>query len=255
MPLTEMEGVNLWNLLCQNIGKDLSKISMPVTLNEPLSTLQRLCEELEYSDLLDKAAAANSALDRMIWVAAFAISAYASSNARASHKPFNPLLGETFECVREDKGFRYISEQVSHHPPVSCCAARGAGWTWSQALRIRSKFWGKSMEFQPEGTINLSLSSHGEEYVWNKVTSCIHNILGAERWVDLYGESVVRCPQSGLTARIQFIKASYWSNKRHEMSGTITDSAGAVVTNMFGKWSEAGGNILWNNRKNNRHIY
>ena len=239
VPLTEMEGVNLWNLLCKNIGKDLSKISMPVTLNEPLSTLQRLCEELEYSDLLDKAAAAPSALDRMKWVAAFAISAYASSNARASHKPFNPLLGETFECVREDKGFRYISEQVSHHPPVSCCAAMGTNWSWSQALRIRSKFWGKSMEFQPEGKIQLSLSGHGEDYVWNKVTSCIHNILGAERWVDLYGECVISCVKSGLTARIQFVKASYWSNKRHEMSGTITDATGAVVTNLFGKWSEA----------------
>ena len=239
VPLTEMEGVNLWNLLCKNIGKDLSKISMPVTLNEPLSTLQRLCEELEYSDLLDKAAAAPSALDRMKWVAAFAISAYASSNARASHKPFNPLLGETFECVREDKGFRYTSEQVSHHPPVSCCAATGANWSWSQALRIRSKFWGKSMEFQPEGKIQLSLTSHGEDYVWNKVTSCIHNILGAERWVDLYGECVITCAKSGLTARIQFVKASYWSNKRHEMSGTITDATGSVVTNLFGKWSEA----------------
>ena len=32
---------------------------MPVTLNEPLSTLQRLCEELEYSDLLDKAVTAS----------------------------------------------------------------------------------------------------------------------------------------------------------------------------------------------------
>ena len=28
---TETEGVNLWNLLCKNIGKDLSKISMRVT--------------------------------------------------------------------------------------------------------------------------------------------------------------------------------------------------------------------------------
>ena len=50
--------------LCKNIGKDLSKISMPVTLNEPLSALQRLCEELEYSELLDKAAAADSQVDR-----------------------------------------------------------------------------------------------------------------------------------------------------------------------------------------------
>ena len=64
VPITEMEGVNLWNLLCKNIGKDLSKISMPVTLNEPLSTLQRLCEELEYSDLVDKAVSAASPLDR-----------------------------------------------------------------------------------------------------------------------------------------------------------------------------------------------
>ena len=84
------------------------------------------------------------------WVAAFSISAYGSSNAQASHKPFNPLLGETFECIREDKGFRYIAEQVfgvrvrfrlgdqvlnfqvSHHPPISGVQADGAGWTWSQ---------------------------------------------------------------------------------------------------------------------------
>ena len=27
------------------------------------------------------------------------------------------------ECIREDKGFRYIAEQVSHHPPISACHA------------------------------------------------------------------------------------------------------------------------------------
>ena len=66
VPKTETEGVNLWNLLCKNIGKDLSKISMPVTLNEPLSTLQRLCEELEYSDLIDKAVLAQTPLERLM---------------------------------------------------------------------------------------------------------------------------------------------------------------------------------------------
>lgn len=35
-------------------------------LNEPLNTLQRLCEELEYSELLDKAARMPSALERMV---------------------------------------------------------------------------------------------------------------------------------------------------------------------------------------------
>ncbi|KAK1334828.1 hypothetical protein QTO34_004398 [Cnephaeus nilssonii] len=55
-----------------------------------------------------------------VYVAAFAVSAYASSYYRAGSKPFNPVLGETYECIREDKGFRYFSEQVVTHPLVCC---------------------------------------------------------------------------------------------------------------------------------------
>lgn len=39
-PRPDSEGLSLWNLLCKNIGKDLSQISMPVALNEPLNMLQ-----------------------------------------------------------------------------------------------------------------------------------------------------------------------------------------------------------------------
>ena len=95
------------------------------------------------------------------------------------------------------------------------------------------------MEFHPEGSVHLTLEEHGEEYKWNKVTSCIQNLLGRDRWVDLYGESVITCKQSGLTARIQFIKTRYWSNNRHEVVGTITDNTGNVLQNMFWKWNEA----------------
>lgn len=41
-------------------------MAMPVELNEPLNTLQRLCEELEYSELLDKAAQLPDAVERMV---------------------------------------------------------------------------------------------------------------------------------------------------------------------------------------------
>ena len=71
-----------------------------------------MCEELEYSELLDKAAEINDPLERMVCVAAFTVSSYGSSYFRAGSKPFNPLLGETYECIREDKGFRFLAEQV-----------------------------------------------------------------------------------------------------------------------------------------------
>ena len=73
------------------IGKDLSKISLPVVLNEPLSILQRLSEELEYSDLLENASNMQDPHDRMVQVAAFVISGYASSYYRNGAKNFNPL--------------------------------------------------------------------------------------------------------------------------------------------------------------------
>ena len=50
-------------------------------------------------------------LKRVLHVAAFAVSGYASTNGR-SCKPFNPLLGETYEAEYQDKGIRFISEKV-----------------------------------------------------------------------------------------------------------------------------------------------
>ncbi|XP_066988597.1 oxysterol-binding protein-related protein 6-like isoform X6 [Macrobrachium rosenbergii] len=242
-PITE--DFSVWNFLYKNIGKDLSKVCMPVTLNEPLNMLQRMCEELEYSELLDKAAGLENDGDRMVLVAAFAVSAYASSIYRAAHKPFNPLLGETFECIREDKGFRFVAEQVSHHPPVSACYAKSCNFTFWQDIRIKMKFWGRSLEFQPSGKVHLILreqndSGKEDHYEWNKVTTCVHNLFGGgQRWVDQYGEMIIRNPNKGLTCKLSFVRASSWSSKRHEVFGMVTDASGTVLHNLFGKWTEA----------------
>lgn len=228
---------NLWNLLCKNIGKDLSKVCMPVTLNEPLNTLQRLCEELEYCELIEKAAEIDDPCERMVYVAAFAVSGYGSLYYRASHKPFNPLLGETYECIREDKGFRFIAEQVSHHPPISACHVETKSYTLWQDMRIKTTFWGKSMEIQPIGCVNLLLHKYKSHYKWNKVTTCIHNIFSGQRWVDQYGELCIS--DGNVSCKITFVKTSYWSNKKYELHGKITNENGKVVHHLFGRWNEA----------------
>lgn len=52
-------------------------------------------------------------LMRILNVAAFAVSSYASTEGRQC-KPFNPLLGETYEADYPDKGLRFFSEKVRH---------------------------------------------------------------------------------------------------------------------------------------------
>ncbi|XP_040213595.1 oxysterol-binding protein-related protein 6 isoform X1 [Rana temporaria] len=239
-PSPDTSNINLWNILRNNIGKDLSKVSMPVELNEPLNTLQHLCEELEYSELLDKAAETDDPHERMALIAAFAVSGYAATYYRAGSKPFNPVLGETYECIREDKGFRFFSEQVSHHPPVSACHCESKNFVFWQDIRWKNKFWGKSMEILPFGTVNVVLPKYGECYVWNKVTTCIHNILSGRRWIEHYGEITIRNTKNSVSmCKMTFIKGNYWSSSVNEIHGVVMDQDGRVVHRLFGKWHEA----------------
>ena len=50
--------MSLWAIIRECVGKDLTRICLPVYFNEPLSALQKLAEDLEYSALLDQARAA-----------------------------------------------------------------------------------------------------------------------------------------------------------------------------------------------------
>ena len=105
--------VNLWSIIKNCVGKDLSKIPIPVNFSEPLSMLQRVTEELEYSSVLDRAAQATDSWEQLAYVAAFTVSSYSTTATRAN-KPFNPLLGETFECDRtDDFGWKVLSGKNS----------------------------------------------------------------------------------------------------------------------------------------------
>lgn len=65
-PCADNSHIGIMTILYNNIGKDLSRVSMPVALNEPLSLLQRLSEELEYSELLDIASNIDDPYERMV---------------------------------------------------------------------------------------------------------------------------------------------------------------------------------------------
>ena len=55
----------MWSVLKGGIGKELTKVPMPVSFNEPLSFLQRMAELMEYSELLQLAASQPDSISRM----------------------------------------------------------------------------------------------------------------------------------------------------------------------------------------------
>lgn len=118
---------------------------------------------------MDKAAVAKKgSVERMMYCCAFAVSGYSNTEGR-TRKPFNPLLGENFEYVSPEKGFRFFSEKVVHHPTILAAVAEGRGWEWDTAGELKSKFCGRSVEVIPVGTLTLKFHD-GEIVKYNKVS-------------------------------------------------------------------------------------
>ncbi|PWN23725.1 hypothetical protein BCV69DRAFT_264967 [Microstroma glucosiphilum] len=234
------EETSLFSMLKKNAGKDLSTISFPVSFNCPLSLLQAACEEMEYApDLLERASETKDWVERICLVTAFAVSSYSSTKLRASRKPFNPLLGETFECVREDKHLRFIAEKVVHQPPIVASYAEGNGWHLSAWSAVKNKFWGKSMELIPEGQSRLEFDD-GDAFTFNKPSSFMRNLLAGNKYLEHVGELTVTNANTGQKAVVEFKEGNMWGStgSRNAVQGDVYDENGKKVTGLKGKWSD-----------------
>uniref|UniRef100_A0A8C7W972 Oxysterol-binding protein n=1 Tax=Oncorhynchus mykiss TaxID=8022 RepID=A0A8C7W972_ONCMY len=238
-PMFSRNDVSVWSILKKCIGMELSKIAMPVIFNEPLSFLQRLTEYMEHTYLIHQANAAADSMERMKCVAAFAVSAVASQWERTG-KPFNPLLGETYELIREDLGFRWMSEQVSHHPPVSAFHAEGLqeDFLFHGSIYPKLKFWGKSVEAEPKGIITLELPKCNEAYTWTNPTCCVHNIIVGQLWIEQYGNVEVINHKTGERCSLTFKPCGMFGKELHKVEGYILDKSKKKLCAIYGKWTE-----------------
>ncbi|XP_005665380.3 oxysterol-binding protein-related protein 1 isoform X3 [Sus scrofa] len=238
-PMFSRNDFSIWSILRKCIGMELSKITMPVIFNEPLSFLQRLTEYMEHTYLIHKASSLADPVERMQCVAAFAVSAVASQWERTG-KPFNPLLGETYELVRDDLGFRLISEQVSHHPPISAFHAEGLNndFIFHGSIYPKLKFWGKSVEAEPKGTITLELLEHNEAYTWTNPTCCVHNIIVGKLWIEQYGNVEITNHKTGDKCILNFKPCGLFGKELHKVEGYIQDKSKKKVCALYGKWTE-----------------
>ncbi|KAH3918704.1 hypothetical protein HBI56_024810 [Parastagonospora nodorum] len=227
----------------KNVGKDLSTIAMPVSANEPTSLLQRLAEQLEYSELLDAAVTASSETgERLVYMAAFAISAFSNARVkdRAIRKPFNPMLGETFELVREDKGFRFLAEKVIHRPVRMACQAEASEWTFIQSPMPVQKFWGKSAELNTDGRVRIFLHASGEHYSWVQATSYLRNIIAGEKYVEPTGSMTIVSETTGAKAVCTFKAGGMFAGRSEDVSIQVFDATGSPLSvGAQGKWTQS----------------
>lgn len=226
----------------KNVGKDLSTIAMPVDMNEPITFIQKFSEMFEYPEVIENALEGDDPAERILRIASFAVSFLSSVRARErnNRKPFNPLLGETFELVREDSGIRLITEKVCHRPPIFAMFVEGNGWEFTFNPSPDQKFWGKSFEVITSGTAKLTIKATGEVYTWSHPNTLLKNIIAGEKYSEPSSPMTIRS-NKGVRAVVEFAKGSMFSGRSEDLTIQAFDSTSKkeLPATVTGKWTDS----------------
>eukprot|EP00163_Fabomonas_tropica_P030325 TRINITY_DN679_c1_g1_i13.p1 TRINITY_DN679_c1_g1~~TRINITY_DN679_c1_g1_i13.p1 ORF type:complete len:408 (-),score=133.68 TRINITY_DN679_c1_g1_i13:373-1596(-) len=197
-----------WNLVKQigsNImeGKDLTRVSLPVRIFEPRSFLERVTDYWTYLPVyLPKAARETDPVARFKLVMAFAVAGLAHTCKQ--RKPFNPVLGETFEASYSD-GTQLFLEQSMHHPPVTHFYTLGPQelFKFYGSINFSSSFRGNKVVGQQKGEHHVEFAD-GVKITWELPTVLIKGIMWGHRVCHYTGTMKFVDETNNLHCELQF---------------------------------------------------
>ncbi|CAF2148709.1 unnamed protein product [Rotaria magnacalcarata] len=259
--LAPIDGTIISHLISQaRISMDLTKITLPTFILERRSFLEMLADFLAHPDEFVNVTDHQTPRDRFIQVVKWYLSAFhAGRKSAVPKKPYNPILGETFQCLYDigsssssndaiakdgpvswasDNHVTFIAEQTSHHPPIASfyaeCPAKhiqidGCLWT-------KSKFLGLSVAVHMIGDATLTLLDHDERYVITFPSAYGRSILGVP-WFEMGGKVTIDCEKTGYTANIEFLTKPFYNGKKHQIIGTLFGPDKKEFCKIDGEWN------------------
>uniref|UniRef100_A0A7S3GHS3 Oxysterol-binding protein n=1 Tax=Palpitomonas bilix TaxID=652834 RepID=A0A7S3GHS3_9EUKA len=203
---------SIWKGILSDLkgGADLTHIAVSARVLKPYSGLQKLEDILDCGEILPKLRQEEDPQERILLVGKLFIGSL-HVEVFDMKKPFNPVLGEERHQVFKHKGDNgltyYISEQVSHHPPVSVVHIRNdqLGISYTATHKVRFLFLGNSVEIQIHGKMTLRIDKFDEEYEIKQPTYAARGLLSiGKRGIERSGQLVVKCKKSQLALKFNF---------------------------------------------------
>lgn len=153
-----------------SFGADLTNTPIPGSFILPKSALTYFAENYSsHFNVLLKAHDIDDELERLLQVFRY-ITTTGREIEDTTRKPLNPILGETYqakvEFKNDDHSNYFFSEQISHHPPVSCSCVynKEKGIRLSYFHPAKSQFMGTYVKLSFEGQSMIHLDKYDEVY-------------------------------------------------------------------------------------------
>ncbi|XP_077125081.1 oxysterol-binding protein-related protein 10 isoform X2 [Ranitomeya variabilis] len=254
------------------LGMDLTKVVLPTFILEKRSLLEMYANFMAHPDLFLSIAAGTTPEERMISFVEYYLTAFHEGRKGAvAKKPYNPIIGETFHCSwnvpknkvkpfrthdssvqtketntaqgseNESYKVRFVAEQVSHHPPVSCfyCECKEKMMCVNTHVWTKSKFLGMSVGVSMVGEGVLKLMEYGEEYVFTLPSAYARSILTVP-WVELGGKVNITCVKTGYAATVTFHTKPFYGGKVHRITAEVKHNpTSVIVCKAQGEWNGA----------------
>ena len=122
------------------------------------------------------------------------------------------MLGETFELVTP--AYEFISEQVSHHPPISAFITKGrSGYIHYSNNFVKVSFNGKNIVINNVCRSYIELPMHNEKFEIIPQTMSFHNYIVGKPYMDCSGIMKVKeisNPQNDIYTEVKFFQRGYF---------------------------------------------
>ncbi|XP_019666402.2 oxysterol-binding protein-related protein 10 isoform X2 [Felis catus] len=245
------------------------EVVLPTFILEKRSLLEMYADFMAHPDLLLAITAGATPEERVICFVEYYLTAFHEGRKGAlAKKPYNPIIGETFHCswevpkdrvkpkrtaphspashehpMAEDPSksykLRFVAEQVSHHPPISCfyCECKEKRLCVNTHIWTKSKFMGMSVGVSMIGEGVLRLLEHGEEYVFTLPSAYARSILTIP-WVELGGKVSISCAKTGYSATVIFHTKPFYGGKVHRVTAEVKHNpTNTIVCKAHGEWN------------------
>jgi len=202
-------------------GQELTKVSLPSVLCHPFSMLEVIAHRkiVSFHELFE-AMDEPDALKRFLLMVRFY---YTITRAETyEKKPYNPVIGESHVCwVKngDDDYSEFVSEQVSHHPPISAYSIinKRRDFRMVGNLIFRVSFGSNYVSVNTSGYEKIYLENETYEISKCIPDMVIRNVVWGKKYIMWIGDIEIQCPDTGYIAKIELSE----KNKENMFNGTI----------------------------------
>ena len=228
------------NIIKEMISNFTKKLPSPVYFNEPISMGQKQCEKFKYMDLLIKAGVEPSKEKQMCYIAAFLIGEIFLNIGR-SLKPFNPIIGETYEYFDNEKKFRFYSEQVTHNPQVNAYIAETPEFAYyGDTLNTTSfKFFKGAIELIFKNKAHIHCKKTGDHYIFNPPNIYVKGLMKPPLYNDYVGNTIIQnTTDTSYRCELKFIEEGWTPDSLGVIEGTVFKDYETIVYLLKGNWQK-----------------